>query len=302
MPHKLTGNSGFGITGRQKKVECPKADALEKEYRAALKVVYDNMSNDVGSVCHAMLDTYHSGLEDDGTFEDGEGNPVEVGDQTLEKATHILDWYRPSYARNAWGEVMETERLIDSREVDGLSEAIGFRDGLDRLEPYTCKIDLTTRMSREDVIRINEEEVHFREVSGRGKSRIVKISRPTLPGPGVYTADFKVYQAEHAFLPALFGPTNVQFTAYQLSHIHTYGVEDYRGLLALVIIKTKEPQLRVMHVPPPDEHSLAVFVAFQRNYNETMKRIENEGPYANNHQCFNWFRQCRHLGRGCERH
>ncbi len=307
MPHILDGNTGFGITSRMNLVSCPRSYHLDQERRAAkalagFQQVYSNMSNDVGSVCHAMLDTHHSGKEDDGIFMDGEGELIEVGERTLEKAVNILEWYRPNYPVEAWGKVLETERLLDSDEIPGMDEAIGFRDGRDQLERYTCKIDLTVEMSEDDVKRINSEEVSKREAKGRGKDKVVTITRPTLPGPGVYACDYKVYQAEHSYLGEYFGPGNIQFTAYQLAHIHTYGAENYQGFLAIVIIKTREPQLRVMYVPPPDVHQLSVFAAFQANYTDARKRILNEGFYANNHQCFNWFRLCTHLGAGCERY
>jgi hypothetical protein len=255
------------------------------------------------------MDVYHSGkpiLALQAPL-DSDENEIPTDEVTLRIADDLFQWYTSTYPIGYWGTVEATERAIDSDDVPELAEHMGFKTphGFER---FTCKIDMQTVATQEDIDRINEEQIRYREVEGRGKAAKETLYPPNLPGPGRYLWDFKVYQAEHGFLTQLFGPTNIQFTAYQLAASHAFKMNTqsdvpYMGLCALVIIKRKEPTLRVMYCPPPDETAIEVFEAFRRNYRWTKERVIYSGDhFANNGACFNWFNSCEFLENGCERY
>ncbi len=222
-----------------------------------------------GVILHAYADLYHSkafdGLSTHNIiFEDAHTIP----DIALTAADNTWRQYVEKVPQDSLGEVLATELDLDHPSLIDLF-------GVD----ITARLDLVTFISPE-IASIHNETYNTDLYSG-------------------------VYLVDHKFLSRT--PTNMelkylnsmQFLIYMLAYNHLNKTK-VNGLIANVVIKTKELKIHRLVVPPPSDYDLVVVKSALAKWNAERAKEPTPNPLEDN--CFPLYGVCPHFLTGaCSR-
>jgi hypothetical protein len=138
---------------------CPK----RAWFKAHMKdEVLDVDSNQLtGTIFHALLDCYYTTRETQDFDFVGDYTTLDIFDEAMLEALRLFDAYVAEYLPNELGHLLNTEEAIQIDDTKVVGTA-----------PYTCSIDLVTKMSKGDVA-------------------VIKKTRGLDLEPGVYLTDHK---------------------------------------------------------------------------------------------------------------
>ena len=267
MKYTLTGGSGFGFHYWKAFGECPRRATLDILARGDDDSTSSSaFGTEVGSYAHGFLDLYYScGRQFDASTVDFDPPPTQG---VFDEACRLYEWYSDKFGATELGRVVATERAFPFEGDDSQRIAIEHAVGV---SPFTFRPDL---------------EVEIDEPA----AALIGMTRNFDVEPGKYLVDHKFYQSQKQTLAAAM-LNSLQFTAYQLARNAAIPNDPVRGLIANIVIKTKEPRSVSFVVPPPKRRDIDAL----REALQFWKWIRDNRPDTPNPQeeyCFG-YRPCK---------
>lgn len=238
-PNLNRGGSGTGISYYKTAWDCARKARLDKETEHAADPGY---SAKVGIIGHALLDIFYRGdvgAEDIPAIQVSDTNYANPSQESVRLVKAYLNKYPE---RNFWGDVVESEMDFPR---DGSEDAVRSYFGVD----LTARMDLVTRVSlhHADIIR-------------------ARIGLDLVPGlyivdhkfkPGGMDGDKKKAPRREKNPQMKYGFSH-QFKAYpKMWDIH-FPEEPCVGMIANIIVGTKEPDFQPTLIPAPTAHDIDV--------------------------------------------
>jgi hypothetical protein len=227
LKYRITGGTDSGFHYWKGYGECPRRATLNVLARAdEVAGESDVFGIAVGTYSHAFMDLYYTlGRQFDASTVDFDPPPSQA---VWDEACRLYEWYSDRFPAWELGRVVATERGFPFEGDDAQRIAIEHAIGI---APFTFKPDLEVELDEVAAVHL-------------GTSRNFDIE------PGKYLVDHKFYQSQKQTLAAAM-LNSLQFTAYQVARNAALPNDPVRGLIANVVIKTKEPRNVCFVVPPP---------------------------------------------------
>lgn len=283
-----SGGSGFGYSHYAKWPFCPKAAELSiKQEETGFDEGYEEPKYfGVGRVFHALKELhYRRGKK--GVFDTAavRFSNTTVDSEVRAEAERLFRAYRvqvqpeelgqPVFIEQAWPDPKASKKE-QARQAALIEEAAG-------ISPFTFKPDLVTKMSAQEARRFAE-----------------KWNQPTVTA-GYWMSDDKTESQWDGAIVDRFMFSH-QFSLYQMCFNTLFPQMQLNGLIAKITLKYKNPEVKMLVVPPPsDAQRLAArkFLAFAAFLMKNAKGVPNALPQ----NCFPRGRTCYWFANGhCDRH
>lgn len=225
-PSLHRGGSGTGISYYMSAARCPRKARLDKSLGPDGE---SSKSSKTGTMFHSLMELFYSGQV--GT----ECAAIQVADinyaEELQEAQRLAAAYFAKFPeRDFWGDVVAVEKQLPAQEDQ--KQLVLDYFGVD----LTARLDMVT------------------EVSLHNRQRILERTGLDLE-PGVYIIDHKTRSRRDNSITQTYS-LSAQFKAYQLLWTKLHPETPCVGMIANVVIGTKEVQFQQAVITPPTDVEL----------------------------------------------
>ena len=248
---------------------CPRRAWLDKQYPEE-----DSVGRLTGTIGHAYMEHYFkgTGADEDVAIQFSQVAAEDTQAIAEHEAERCFRYYTDLYSRDEFGQILAVE------EAFSLS-----RDNAMGLYPYTGRWDLA--------VRINA-----------ATAQNLQLTRGIDIEPGVWLVDHKFLKSFGAATADEYAHS-VQFAAYATAWDITHPNERCEGVIANIIVKSKQPQVRTV-ISRVDLALLNVLEEVVYRASQRGWPIDNEQePECNPMRCWDYFKPCPHWIQGnCKRY
>lgn len=241
------GGSGTGISYYSTAWDCPRRARLDRETEHKADPGY---SAGTGIIGHALLDMYYSKDVDPKDVAAIQVSDVAYDSPKQEAVRLVTSYLKEFPGRDFWGDVVASEVQFPAPEVASrVKEFFGVE--------FTARMDLITRVTDKHLPRIREKTGLFLHPG------VYIIDHKFKPGG--MDGDKKKSPRKESNPERKYGEFSLQFKAYQLMWNLFHPDEPCMGMIANIIVGTKEVGFQHSMAGAPTAHDLEVLRVYLKS-------------------------------------